>query len=334
MPLPPQDLALVDLWLAFKLANEGKSEETVRKYRGYMHKLLEFMHGKPVIEASLDDLEKFSGVYMHEKGLSPRSRHALVAAVRGFFSWLIRVGKLQKDPAFFLPYPKSGKKLPIPMALSNAEALLMQPDISTLAGARDAAIFAIMIGCGVRVSGLISLNQDDLSFFFEGDTERMSIRVTEKGGKQRVVPAPHEARLLVHVYLGHHELGNIDRTLPTGDQVLFISLRNRRVSPDKFHGEARRLSSRSINNLIKKHGTVAGIPANQCHPHALRHLFGAEMAENDASLLVQQTLMGHEDPRSTKIYAHLATKKLAKTIDRSGPLGRVRTPVSDLLQRI
>ncbi len=320
--------------MTFKIANEGKSEETIRKYRGYLHRLIDFLDGRPVLSASNEDLETFSGPFVHQQGLSPRSRHALVAAVRGFYGWLFKKGKIRSDPAIRLPYPKAGKKLPIPMALSNAEALLMQPDISTLAGARDAAMIAILMGCGLRVSGLISMNQENLSFPIEDGKERMLVRVTEKGKKERVVPAPHEARLLIHVYLGHPDLGEVDRALPSGDRVLFVSLRNRRVTADKFHGEARRLSSRSVHNMIRNRGGLAGLPPDQCHPHALRHLFGTELAEKDVDLLVRQTLMGHEDPRSTAIYTHLASRKLAKEMDRAGPLGRVKTPVSELLGQL
>ncbi len=329
---------LIDAFLVFKEHNEGRSPRTAAKYRGYLLRWLSYCAGlkSPIdpLQAGREQLEAFTGLVMHTAGLSPRSRRAVVAALKGFYAWLARERHIDADPACSVPYPLAGLKLPTPMALKQAEKLLMAPDITTFTGIRDAAMLGLLIGCGLRISGLCSLNESSLIFVLDDDWERLIVKVTEKGNKERLVPAPDEARLLIRAYLGHSELDEIDRALPNGDRVLFASVRNRMVTADKYHGEARRMAVRSVNDMIVAHGLAAGLQRAQLHPHAMRHLFGTELAEHDVDVLVRQALMGHADPKSTEIYTHLAMRKLAKVIDRANPLGRIKTPVTDLLQKL
>ena len=126
------------------------------------------------------------------------------------------------------------------------------------------------------------------------------------------------------------DLKKINRDLDKGDRVLFVSVRNRNVRAHEYHGEKRRLNSRSIASMIEKHGRAAGIPREELNPHAMRHLFGTELAEHDVDLLKRQTLLGHVSPSSTEIYTHLALRSLAKVVDKANPLQRINTPVSDI----
>lgn len=91
---------------------------------------------------------------------------------------------------------------------------------------------------------------------------------------------------------------------------------------------------RSVQRMIERYGRQIGIPEEQLHPHALRHLFGAELAEDDVDLLLRQSLMGHADAKTTRIYSHLALRKLVGEMDRAGPMAKMRTPAGDLLARL
>lgn len=324
----------IDRWLQFKEHSEGCSSATSTKYRGYMLRLQKHLaaDGKALHDALVEDLEGFVGLHMHKEGLSPRSRRALVAAVRGFYAWSTRHGHIKKDPSETLGYPKGGNRLPIPMSLQNAEKILMQPDLDTFIGVRDAAILATLMGCGPRISGLVRLNMSSLIFFQDDGKEHLVVKIKEKGNKERLVPAPDETRLLIRAYLGHDEIERIDRTLPDGDSVLFVGVRNRRVPDHEYHGERRRISPRSVNDMIVHYGAAAGVPRSELHPHAMRHLYGAELAEEDVDLDLRQALLGHNDPKTTQIYSHLAMRKLRKAVMQANPLRKIRTPVSDLVR--
>lgn len=327
---------LVEDWLKYKQHNEGKSEGTVIKYRGILEKLTRWAsdHKKDLLQLDTSDLEEFTGLFAHKEGMTPRTRRPMVAAVRGFYAWLSEKRVISGNPAAALPYPTAGKKLPIPMQLGSAEQLLMQPDMDTFKGVRDLAILSVLIGCGLRVSGVVGLNESSLIFYDDLGHENLAIKTLEKGKKERLVPAPHETRLMLRAYLGHPELRHIDRSLPDGDRVLFVSLRNRMVPEHEYYGEARRIAACSIGSMIVEYGERAGIPRSELRPHAARHLLGTELTEDDTNTLTVQAIMGHEDANSSAIYTHLAMRKLNKTIQKSNPLRKIRTPVSDLARKL
>jgi len=327
---------LVEDWLRYKQHNEGRSESTIVKYRGVIEKLVDWSRDnkKEALQLTIEDLEEFTGLFAHREGMSPRARRPMVAAVRGFYAWLHEKGHILEDPATALPYPTAGRPLPVPMQLASAERLMLQPDLDTLKGVRDAAILSVFMGCGLRISGVVGLNESSLILYNEDGRENLAIRTLEKGKKERMVPAPHETRLLIRAYLGHPDLRQIDRSLSNGDRVLFISTRNRTVPEHEYYGEARRISASSIGDMIVKYGEQAGIPRDELRPHAMRHLFGTELTEDDVNTLTVQAIMGHQDANSTEVYTHLAVRKLAKAIHKSNPLSKIRTPVSDLARKL
>lgn len=330
---------LLDDFCVYLELNEGRSVQTVIKYRRYLEALGTYLDDKGLTlkRADQTELEMFTGLFMHERGLRPRTRGPVVAAVRKFFVWLERTGYLSSNPAAGVPYPRAGKPLPIPMDIHYAEKLLMEPGLETFLGKRDTAILSLFIGCGLRASGLIALNQSNLMFLPDDDNkarERLALRVTEKGGRERIVPAPDECWALLRAYLGSVELDAIDRSLEDGDQVLFVSVNNRVVRADQYHGEKRRIQARSVDDMIKKYGERAGIPREQLHAHAMRHTFGTELAEEGIDLLERQALMGHASPASTQIYTHLAQRKLREAVDRGNPFRRIRTPVTELVREL
>ena len=203
--------------------------------------------------------------------------------------------------------------------------------MNSFTGVRDAAILLVLVGIGLRVSGLAGLNEGDLVSDAD-ETDKLSafIRVAEKGGHQRFVPLPDEAFLMIRAYMGHEYLEQIDRTLPSGDQVLFVNTRSPRVPAFENCGEHRRLSTTGIRRMIQRRAGKAGIPADQAHPHALRHLFGTEMAEADTDIITLRQLMGHVSTESTQVYVHLSTRRLRRAVDKGNPLGKMKTPVSGL----
>ncbi|MTI15216.1 recombinase XerD [Sansalvadorimonas verongulae] len=302
-----------------------------------MNKLQDYLaaeHDTCLLLANTDQLEAFTGLWLHKQGVAPKSRHVVVAAVKNFYNWARDKGLLSADPAKRLPYPKIGRKLPRQLGLSNAERLLMQPDIGTFSGLRDAAMLALLMGCGMRVAGLTALNQEDLFWFEYQGRQRLALRVTEKGGHERELPVPHEAMLLLQAYLGHDELLEVDRSLPSGGQVLFISLRNRKVPEHEYVGEARRLTEKSVWSMVQKYGEAAGLPDDVCHPHAMRHMLGAEMMEEDISTLQIQAILGHADPKTSEIYARIARGKLTEVVDKANSLRKIKTAVTPLVQEV
>lgn len=327
---------LIRRYLLHKEANQARAHATLEKYRLCLERLRAYLSelGTTLTEASTDQLREFVGIHLHVKGLSPRARRPMISCVRDFYAWLSASRVVKSNLAATLEQPRVGRKLPHGIQLSDLERLLQAPDIETFIGLRDLAIMMVLGGTGIRVSGLVAMNESSLIWMREGERERLVIRVKEKGGNERLVPAPDEVRLIVRAYLGHPELREIDRSLPDGDAVLWVSTRNRLVSEADYYGEARRLAARAVNKLLERYGDRAGVPRATCHPHALRHLYGTELAEDDTSTLAIQALLGHADPKTSEIYTRAATRKLSRIVDQSNPLRKIRTPVSELARRL
>ncbi|WP_367846418.1 tyrosine-type recombinase/integrase [Rhodoferax sp. WC2427] len=328
----------IDAWLAYIEIDRGRLVRTIETYRAALKRLQEFLAGKLLVDASAEDLQLFCGLWLHKKGVIARSRKPYISAVRGFYAWLQSIHQVAQDPGKALVHPKTGRPLPRTISLTNAEKLMWAPDMGTFIGIRDATMLSLLIGCGLRVSGLTRLNEGDLQTIELEREPRLTIRTTEKGEAERRMPVPREAAMLLQVYLGHEDLAAIDRdTTGRGgraDKVLFVSVRSTRLQAHEHIGEKRRLTRKAVNDLIKRYGKRLGIPAGELHPHAMRHLFGTELTEDDTPTLQVQDLMGHVDPKSTSIYTHLAMRKKTATMDKAAPLAKMKTPVSELLKRL
>lgn len=321
-------------FLLFKAANDGCKPRTIAAYRDTLSRFSQWLAGKSPLTVSADELAVFTGPYLHKKGLKAVSRKPHISCLREFYAYTGRLKLSDAALSSSLNYPKTGSPLPRVMTLESAEKLMWQPDLSSFDGLRDAAILSVLIGCGLRISGLAALNRSNLITAIDQGEPRLLLRTTEKGDKTRQLPVPRETEMLLRVYLEHPELQAIDTLLPDGDHVLFVSTRNRNCPEHLYHGERRRLSTRAIAKMIRKRGLAAAIPTDQLHPHAMRHLFGTELEESDISHRVTQDLLGHADPKSTKIYVHLATRKLFRDLDRANPLAKIKTPASELLESL
>jgi site-specific recombinase XerD len=324
---------MIEHYLTYREVSQGRSKQTSVKYRLYLTRLIKFCEqtGLDLYQVNHDHLEAFTGVYVYkEMNMGPMARRAVVASVRGFYKWLLLKEVIQANPSLKLEYPKAPQKLPHAMPIDAAERLMWAPDLSTFTGIRDAAMLGLLIGCGIRVTGLVRLNTNNFEWSQQNGNEQLSIRVHEKGDKDRVVPVPDQARLLIRAYLGHSYLKSVNRFIDTNNQVMFISTSNRMHPVSEQYGENLRLGTNSVRLMIVKYGEKTGIPRDYCHPHTLRHLFGKELTEDDVDVLDRMGLMGHVDVKSAEIYSHIAQRKFRRIIDKSSPLSKMHTPVSDL----
>lgn len=325
---------LIQKFIDWKRHNKNVSLRTVEAYTAALVRFDGFLKGRDLLLATVDDTNLFGGLWLHKQGVAAVSRRPYIAAVREFFKWAASAGLVRSDPAAGLVYPKTGRKLPAMMTLDNAEALMWAPDFSTFTGVRDSAILSLLLGCGLRRDGVARLNESSLIEQRHKGDSRYALKVLEKGEKERIMPVPREVDMVLRLYLEHEYLATVDRTLPDGDQVLFISTRNMMVPAHEYIGEQRRMAPKAIWEIVRKHGKKAGLPAAQLHPHAMRHLYGTELLESDVDILVRQELMGHADVKSTAIYTHLAMRKKTAEADRANPFTKIRTPVGDLISKL
>jgi integrase/recombinase XerD len=334
------DSEAIDAFCDWLHMARGRSLRTLEVYRLALARLGEFMRPRSICEADGSELEAFAGLWLHKRGVVAQSRKPYVSAVRVFFGWAKMKGLLPaaSNPAAGLTHPKVGRRIPRAMSLANAERLMWAPDLGTFVGIRDAAMLSLLMGCGLRVSGLVALNEGDLVVVDVSGKPRMVVRVLEKGDKERLVPVPTEAEMLLRVYLGHEELQAIDRDVVgrrgRPDRVLFVNTKHPVLPEHEHRGEARRLTRKGVWGVVQRHGEKLGIPPEELHPHAMRHLFGTELTEEDTPTVTTQELLGHADPKSTAIYVTLSMRKKMRVIDQAAPLAKMRTPISEFLKRV
>jgi integrase/recombinase XerC len=221
-----------------------------------------------------------------------------LAALKGFFRYLIAQKQIEKDPLLLIHSPKQEKPLPTFLSVDDAFQLLAGVKIKTDLDVRDCAILEVFYSTGVRVSELVGLNWADIDF------QLGIIRVVGKGSKERIAPIGEVALRALRDY--GQELRK-KWNLPCKGQIA-VFLNNR--------GE--RITTRSVARIVEKHLKQAGIPIKM-GPHGLRHSFATHLLNSGADLRVIQELLGHASLSTTQRYTHLNLDQLTAVYDKAHP---------------
>lgn len=220
------------------------------------------------------------------------------AALRSFYKFLVLRHGLPKSPVAEVQLPKTERALPVVLSQKQVEDLLTAPlrvplpqQAPEWLPLRDTAVLEMFYSTGLRLSELAALDVVDV------DPLSDTVRVVGKGNKERVVPVGSHATTALQKYRQAARLAN---------GPLFISKLRKR------------LSTRSINTLLKKYLAESGIPFNVT-PHKLRHSFATHLLDNGADLRSVQSLLGHASLSTTQIYTHVSRERLRDTYDAAHP---------------
>jgi integrase/recombinase XerD len=286
------DVYLDELWL-----ERGLAQNSLAAYRRDLTQLAGMLN-RPLLEVTAQDLlgavaQRFAA------GYRPRSAARWVSCVRGFYRHQVRKGRLALDPSQGLALPKLGRQLPSTLSESEVLALLEAPDVTDPVGLRDRAMLELLYASGLRVSELVALTAASLN------VRQGVLRVTGKGGKERLVPVGQEA------------LGWIERYLADGRPALVEGRPSAVLFPSRF---GRVMTRQTFWYAIKRHALKAGIQ-RQISPHTLRHAFATHLLNHGADLRAVQMMLGHADLSTTQIYTHVARARLKDLHERHHPRG-------------
>ena len=282
--------AFLDAYLRELHTVGNRSPHTIRNYRNDIGHFLHFCDDEAwqPFSMSRQRFRRYLAT-LREGGMAASSVARRVSTVHSFYRYLNRENATDRDLLHGVAMPKKPLRLPKVVEPSTIEALLAAPTSETPAGMRDKAILEMLYGAGVRISELVGLDTDSI------DLEAGTAIVRGKGDKERVVLFGQPGVLALSAYLGDGR----PKLAVDAQKAVFL---NR---------WGKRLSARSIQLLIKKHATAAGI-IEDLHPHLLRHSFATHLLDGGADLRIVQDLLGHSSPNTTQIYTHVSQARQAQ----------------------
>lgn len=180
------------------------------------------------------------------------------------------------------------------LKLEQVEKLLLAPNLKTAIGLRDRAILETLFSTGLRVAELVSLDREQVKI--NDKTKDLEVAVVGKGSRIRTVYFSDRAIKWIRKYL------NLRNDL---DDALFI---NYKKGVEKT-SESRRLTTKSIEDIVKKYVKMSGLPV-MATPHTLRHSFATDILSQGADLRMVQEFLGHRNIATTQIYTHITNKQL------------------------
>jgi integrase/recombinase XerD len=267
------------------------SPQTIKTYNTELHMFISYLEevGKGLEELSAEDISKYREHLI--KTYSAATAAKKLAVLRRFLIFTYMAGATAVNPEalrFFAKSPRVGQ--------DPSYNVLTEDELSRMLSAarktnyRDYVILAVMAGCGLREAEVVEIRIGD---FREAANDQVFLRIRGKGDKIRNVPVSPELWRLVQRFVllsGRSFNSHADARKP-----LFAS----RVGKDKT------LTTRSVQNIVKKYVRAAGI-TKAISPHSIRHTVGTNMALNEAPLLVIQQFLGHSDPKTTLRYIRRA----------------------------
>jgi len=283
-------------------AQRGLSPHTVRAYTGDLEHLFAFAQaqGRP----TLDEIDlAVLRAWLASMAAVPLSRATLArrgAAVRTFFAWAQRTGRVRTDPALRLASARSAVTLPTVLAVESAAQLLdvarTRADDGDPVHLRDWVALELLYATGARVGELVGADIDDV------DLEQRTMRVLGKGGRERVIPFGVPAARAVREWLvdGRPRLATAD-----SGSALLLGRRGHRAD------------QRQLREVSHEVAALAGV--DDVAPHALRHSAATHLLAGGSDLRSVQEVLGHATLATTQRYTHVSAERLRRSFQQAHP---------------
>lgn len=287
-------------WLKFE---KNLSRHTLRAYESDAAHFIDFLHDHLGKAPCLDDLSTLSlrdfRGWLSRKamgGASNASRARSLSGVKNLLGWFDRQGILHNPAIAAVRTPKRPHKLPRPMHETQAFALIEHAGLRAKedwVACRDAALFTLLYGCGLRIDEALSLKWGDVP-------QDGVLRVTGKGRKERIIP------VLPAVIAAAARYRAASPFACEPDDPIFTGVRGGRMN----QGVAQR-AMRQIRSAL-------GLPETAT-PHALRHSFATHLLQNGANLREIQELLGHASLSTTQRYTEINAADLIRIYKAAHP---------------
>jgi len=281
-------------YLKYLTLEKDASPHTLRSYRSDLREFQAFVGpDTPLGEVDGRAVRAYLA-HLCARGLDGASVARKLAALRSWFRFLVRRGRLARNVARDVRGPRLGRKLVSFLPIDEAQVLVEGKAVGGVARERDVAILELLYATGLRVSELVGLDGEDV------DRAGQTVRVLGKGRKERIVPFGRRAARALDAYLGQ---------------------RAERRGPLFTNHRGGRLSVRAIHAIVRRSAAASGI-VRRVSPHTLRHTFATHLLDAGADLRVIQELLGHSRLSTTQRYTHVGADQLMRVYDAAHPRAR------------
>lgn len=280
-------------YLEYLEIDKNRSSKTIENYHRYLQKFISWSEISTPADISEGLVHKYRVFLNRTKNnrsepLSRNTQNYHIIALRGFLRFLAR-RDIKSLAAEKIELGKFNPRSVNFLTIEEVQRLIDASKGSSLFSMRDRAILLLFFSSGLRISELVSLDRNKVNL------RRQEFTVRGKGSKLRLVFFSDETRDALRDYLDKRT--DIDPALFT------------RIVKNPQNYSELRLSARSIQRMIKKYSTKAGI-VKKVTPHILRHSFATDLLHNGADIRSVQALLGHSSIGTTQIYTHVTNKGL------------------------
>ena len=278
-------------YLDYLFIERGMAQNTLESYSRDLHRYLAFVQTNRKIsdidnvtpEIVVDYLTK-----LREEGLAANSMNRALAALRGFYKYLLREKVIAQNPLAHIELAKVWMKLPETISKEEMKTILAQPGNRNNAAIRNTAMLELLYATGIRVSELINLTMNSINW------QVGFLIVMGKGSKERIVPIGRIAYDCVRRY--------VDEIRPKFMQkkstdVLFLNRFGKKFTRQGFW------------KIVVACARQAGLQ-KKVYPHTFRHSFASHLLEGGADMRTVQVMLGHSDIATTQIYTHITRERL------------------------
>ena len=288
-----QNEELLHSFLTYLEFEKKGSKYTVLSYKNDISHFFKHIGDVNLSDVTSRDVRAWVSV-LSEEGIAPRSINRKLTAVRSFFYFLQRQGKLNQNVARKVHTLKAKKRLPFFVEEEKMTTLLDKIEFTKdFVGLRDKVVIELLYTTGIRRSELLGLTTKSI------DWAESSLKVLGKRKKERIIPLLPECASLIKEYLQEREkISQCDFLIETDTgEKPYANLIYRIVH--KYLGEVTTIDKKS--------------------PHVLRHSFATHLLNNGADINDIKELLGHANLSATQIYTHNSFEKLKKVYQQAHP---------------
>jgi integrase/recombinase XerC len=234
---------------------------------------------------------------MKEKDISSKTINRKISSLKSFFKYLIKKEALENTPMDKIISPKISKRLPDFINVEDADKL-----IDSLKNTEDwkslntKMLITLFYNTGMRLSELINLKENQVDFY------KKQIKVSGKGGKERIIPVSNEVIINIKEYIQYKK-----KEFKNTPNILLVTEKGEKLYPKYPYLIVKSFLNNEIKTLDKK------------SPHVLRHSFATHLSNNGADLNAIKELLGHSSLAATQVYTHNTIEKLKNVYKKAHP---------------